>query len=92
MFGRKQVLVIEVGRVMGEEEILAAFAVGKDTPWWRALMQEIENARYDAVTSASSHAALEKKLGMAGAIGGHEILTNLLIRLNELRKEAVGEE
>jgi hypothetical protein len=92
MFGKRpQLIVIEAGRLMGEEEILAAFAVGKDTPWWRALMQEIETFRMDAITAAAAHGALEKKLAMSGAIGGHEILTNLLIRLNELREEGVGE-
>ena len=91
MWGRRQVIVIEAGKLMSEEEVLAAFAVGKETPWWRALMQEIETFRMDSTTAASAHGAMEKKLAMAGAVGGHEILTNLLIRLNELREEGVGE-
>lgn len=84
-------VVINIGKDMTEAELLSAFAVGPETPWFRAVIQQIEDVRVDALRAAASHGATNNPLAMAGAVGAYESLTNLLSNLNELREEAVGE-
>jgi hypothetical protein len=92
MWGSKpQIIVVPVGNDMSDTEVLQAFAVGPETPWFRAVVQEIENLRVDAIAAASAHGAKNNPLAMAGAVGAHETLTTLINNLNALRSEGSEE-
>jgi hypothetical protein len=74
---------------MSEVELGQAFAVGERVAWFRGVMQTVDDFRSDAAEAAASHGATNNALAMAGAVGAHEVLTNLLAYFERMRSEAV---
>jgi hypothetical protein len=71
-----------------DQEIQRAFAISKDTPLWKAIIQMLEDYREQAVDAAAGYVATEKPYSTAGAIGQAELAKKIAEDFSELREAA----
>jgi hypothetical protein len=74
---------------LNDEELHVAFAVPKETLWFQAVLQRIEFMRDECASKAAEHVSRNNALAAAGANGGYEILTSLLMDMEDQRRVAV---
>lgn len=85
-----QPIVVIQQAPLNDEERRYAFAVGKDTLWFRAVLDRIEFMRQEAADNAAKHVSRNNALAAAGASGAYEILTSLILDLQDQREKAVA--
>lgn len=83
--------VIVQQKTMNDEELRVAFCVGQETPWFKAVLQRIEFMRQESADNAAKHVSRNNALAAAGASGAYEILTSLMLDLEQKRSDAVKE-
>jgi len=76
---------------IGDAELRTAFAVSENQLWYRALMQTLEVRRQESVDAAAAATIANNPMRMAAAIGAAEILGNVIVDLQKLRRKSVSE-
>ena len=71
-----------------EQEYARAWAVSKDYPLWRALMQFLDAKRDDAIDATRSHVIGNNALGLAATSGTIETIERLKEDLEDMRAAA----
>ncbi len=86
-FGKSTQLIVRRGDDMDDAKIDQALAVSDTTPWYRAVVQLIDNLRQEHIRLAPSWADSNNALAMARENGAAEALSGLLIELEERRSK-----
>jgi hypothetical protein len=88
----KKVLLVNLTTLpIGPAELKTAFAVSENVLWWRALMQTLEVRRQECVDAAAAATKGNNPITVAAKVGGAEILSEVIVDLQRLRKKSVSE-
>ncbi len=80
-------IVIWRGDDISDQDIDNSLAVSESTPWYRAMVQLIDNLRQEHIRLAPSWADSNNALAMARENGAAEALSGLLVELEERRSK-----
>ncbi len=86
-FGKQTQLIVRRGDDLSEAQIDQILSVSESTPWFRAVIQLVDNLRQEHIRLAPSWADSNNALGMARENGAAEALSGLLVELEERRSK-----
>ncbi len=86
-FGKQTQLIVRRGDDLSEAQIDQILSVSESTPWFRAVVQLVDNLRQEHIRLAPSWADSDNALAMARENGAAEALSGLLIELEERRSK-----
>ncbi len=84
-FGKQTQLIVRRGDDLSEAQIDQILSVSETTPWFRAIIQLIDNSRQEFIQLSPSRAIDNNALAMACDNGAFQALSGLLIDLEERR-------
>lgn len=79
-------VIVMKGEPLTDAQITQAFQVSEQTLWWRALMQLLEKYRHEHAASAADFVGKNNALAAARDCGAYEILSGLMVDLQERNK------
>ncbi len=86
-FGKSTQLIVRRGEELTEAQMNQAFAISESTPWYRALLQLIDESRQEFGRTAATRTDDNNALAMARDMGAYEALSGLLVDLEERRSK-----
>ena len=88
----KEVVLVNLTSVpIGPAELKTAFAVSENILWYRALMQTLETRRQECCDNAAAATIPNNPLRMAAMVGAADVLGQVIVDLQRLRKKSVSE-
>lgn len=89
MMGKPAVVVIHIGaEKTSDEQLQSIFSIGPTTPWFKAMLEILDEHRHERAMTAANFAVQNNELGQSAALGGYEILTTVILDLIDRRRRA----
>ncbi len=86
-FGKQTQLIVRRGDDLSEAQIDQILSVSETTPWFRAVIQLVDNMRQEQIRLIASWADTNNALAMAREAGAAEALSGLLVELEDRRSK-----